>query len=79
MWRRPSRHSRLDEYPTKHEREVAAVQCEAGIPPRLRGYLLYIAWDSPDDFEPNGDVAGVCFVHDSGGSLPARPGGEAAR
>ena len=65
--------SGLDEYPTKQQREIAAVQCEAGIPPRLQSYPVYIAWDSPDDFEPNGDVAGVCFVHGPGGSLPARP------
>jgi hypothetical protein len=71
--------SRLDAYPTKQERETAAVQCEAGIPPRLRGYGMYIAWDPRSQFEQNGDVAGVCFVHDPSGSLPARPAGEAAR
>jgi hypothetical protein len=71
--------SRLDEYPTKQERETAAVQCEAGIAPRLHGYALYIAWDPRSQFEQNGDVAGVCFVHDPGGSLPPRPAGEAAR
>lgn len=72
--------SRLDEYPTKQQREIATVQCEAGIPPRLKGSAVYVVWDDPDDFEPNGDVAGVCLVHDpDGGSLPARPAGEPAR
>jgi hypothetical protein len=71
--------SRLDAYPTRQQRETAAVQCEAGIPPRLQGYRIYIAWDPRSQFEQNGDVAGVCFVHDPGGSLPPRPAGEAAR
>lgn len=70
---------RLDEYPTKQQRETAAVQCESGISRRLRGYPIDIAWDSPDDFVPNGDVAGVCFVHDPGGSLPPRPASEGQR
>lgn len=70
--------TRLDEYPTKQERQTAAVQCEAGIPPRLQGSEIYIAWDPPDDFELNGNVAGVCLLHDpSGGPLPARPSGSA--
>jgi hypothetical protein len=71
--------SRLDEYPTKQEREIAEVQCEAGVPPRLQGYPFYIAWDPPDDFEPNGDVAGPCYVHDPSGAIPPRPAGGPAR
>ena len=61
---------RLDEYPTKQEREVAEVQCEAGVPPRLRAYSIYVAWDPPDGFEPNGDVAGPCYVYDPSGCHP---------
>lgn len=71
--------TRLDEYPTKQERETAAVQCESGISPRLRGYGIYIAWDPRSQFEQNGDVAGVCFVHDPHGSLPPRPASEGQR
>ncbi|KQW53652.1 hypothetical protein ASC77_05125 [Nocardioides sp. Root1257] len=67
-------------YPTQQQRRTAEVQCEDGIPPRLAGYPVAVAWDPPDTFVPNSDVAGVCLVHSPpGGTLPARPPTEGQR